>query len=186
MFRKASKSLTTSDEVYEYALTLLDRRDYAAVDLEKRLRQRGAPEDLIQETVARLRRCDLLNEERYARRVFEAWRSKKYYGRLHLQAEFKKKNVDARYIPALLDEFTEEEERERALAAYRQTRNRRDGRYDCTTEKGVAALIRYLTARGFGGSLIHLVLQQARRDLEDDATAGEDSPLQNVTDQANP
>lgn len=168
MFRKASKSLTTSEEAYEYALTLLDRREYAAVDLEERLRRHGAAEDLIRETVGRLRRNGLINEERYARRVLEAWRHKKYYGRLHLQAELKKKNVEPRYVSLFLDEFSEEEEEKRALAAYGQTRNRRDGRYDCTTEKGVAALVRYLTARGFGSSLIRVVLNQARRDMEAD------------------
>lgn len=110
MFRKASKSLTTSEEAYEYALTLLDRREYAAVDLEERLRRRGAAEDLIRETVDRLRRNGLINEERYARRVLEAWRHKKYYGRLHLQAELKKKNVEPRYVSLFLDEFSEEEE----------------------------------------------------------------------------
>lgn len=172
MFRKASRNLTTSDEVYEYALSLLDRREYAEPDLVKRLKMRGAPEAYIRETVAKLKEYDLLNEERYARRVFEEWRNKKVYGRLHLQAELRKKNVSEKYIPVLLREFTEDEERQRALAAYSLIRKRRDGRYDCTTEKGVAALIRFLTARGFGGSMIHTVLAQARRDLENEGGDG--------------
>ena len=114
----------------------------------------------------------LLNEERYARRVFEEWRNKKVYGRLHLQAELRKKNVSEKYIPVLLREFTEDEERQRALAAYSLVRKRRDGHYDCTTEKGVAALVRFLTARGFGGSMIHAVLAQAHRDLESEGGDG--------------
>ena len=172
MFRKASRNLTTSDEVYEYALSLLDRREYAEPDLVKRLKLRGAPEAYIRETVAKLTEYGLLNEERYARRVFEEWRNKKVYGRLHLQAELRKKNVSEKYIPVLLREFTEDEERQRALAAYSLVRTRRDGHYDCTTEKGVAALVRFLTARGFGGSMIHAVLAQAHRDLESEGGDG--------------
>ncbi len=33
MFRNASKSLTTSSEVYEYALSLLDRREHGEKEL---------------------------------------------------------------------------------------------------------------------------------------------------------
>ena len=72
MFRKASRNLTTSDEVYEYALSLLDRREYAEPDLVKRLKLRGAPEAYIRETVAKLTEYGLLNEERYARRITAA------------------------------------------------------------------------------------------------------------------
>ena len=87
MFRNASKSLTTSDEVYEYALSLLDRREHGEKELVQKLKRRCPSSELIRETVAKLKEYDLLNEERYARRVFESWRARKVYGRLHLQAE---------------------------------------------------------------------------------------------------
>ena len=93
MFRNASKSLTTSDEVYEYALSLLDRREHGEKELVQKLKRRCSSSELIRETVAKLKEYDLLNEERYARHVFESWRARKVYGRLRLGAI---KNMTAR------------------------------------------------------------------------------------------
>ena len=91
MFRKSSKTLTTADEAYEYALSLLDRREHGEKELSQKLKRKGCTVPLISETLAKLKRFNLLNEERYARRVFELWRNKRIYGRLHLQAELAKK-----------------------------------------------------------------------------------------------
>ena len=164
MFRNASKSLTTSDEVYEYALSLLDRREHGEKELVQKLKRRCSSSELIRETVAKLKEYDLLNEERYARRVFESWRARKVYGRLHLQAELIKKQVSEAYIPVILSMLSEEEESWRVQAAYRQIAARRDKKYDCTTEKGMAALARYFSARGFGPSMIRLGLALAKED----------------------
>ena len=165
MFRNASKSLTTSNEVYEYALSLLDRREHGEKELLQKLRRRCSSAELIREAVAKLKEYNLLNEERYARRVFESWRSRKVYGRQHLQAELMKKQVSEAYIPVILDMLSEEEEAQRVRAAYRQIAVRRDKKYDCTTEKGVAALARYFSARGFGPSMIRTGLALAKEDV---------------------
>ena len=166
MFRNASKPLTTSDEVYEYALSLLDRREHGEKELVQKLQRRCPSTGLIRETVTKLKEYDLLNEERYAKRVFESWRARKVYGRLHLQAELLKKQVGESYIPVILSMLSEEEEAQRVKAAYLQVAGRRDKKYDCTTEKGVAALARYFAARGFGPSMIRIGLAFAKEDAK--------------------
>ncbi len=167
MFRNASRSLTTADEVYEYALSLLDRREYGEKELVQKLRRCCSSTALIREVVDRLKQYDLINEERYALRVFEFWRGKKIYGRLHLQAELLKKQVDDAYIPVILEMLSEEEEMCRLKAAYRLIALRKDKKYDCSTEKGTASLIRYLSARGFGPSMIRSGLALAREEDEE-------------------
>ena len=62
--------------------------------------------------------------------------------------------------------LSEEEEAQRVQAAYRQIAGRRDKKYDCTTEKGVAALARYFAARGFGPSMIRIGLAFAKEDAK--------------------
>ena len=79
MFRNASRSLTTSEEVYEYALTLLDRREHGEKELVQKLKRRCTSALLIHEAVEKLKQYDLINEKRYEIRVFEAWRGKKVY-----------------------------------------------------------------------------------------------------------
>ncbi|MBQ7418580.1 MAG: regulatory protein RecX [Acidaminococcaceae bacterium] len=166
MFRNASRSLTTSEEVYEYAMTLLDRREHGEKELVQKLKRRCTSALLIREAVEKLKQYDLINEKRYAIRVFEAWRGKKVYGRLHLQAELLKKQVDEQFIPEILDSFSEEEEGRRLEAAYQQIARRRDKKYDVSTEKGVAALVRYFSAKGFGPSLIRRGIERAKEDRE--------------------
>ena len=166
MFRNASRSLTTAEEVYEYALDLLDRREHGEKELVQKLQRYCSSVELIRETVKRLKASNLLNEERYATRVFEAWRRKKNYGRLHLQAELLKKQVDETYIPVVLQMLTNEEECQRVEDAYLQVMKRYDKKYDCSTEKGAAALARYFAARGFGPSMIRIGLSKAKADLE--------------------
>ena len=141
MFRNASKSLTTSNEVYEYALSLLDRREHGEKELVQKLRRRCSSSELIRETVAKLKEYDLLNEERYARRVFESWRSRKVYGRLHLQAELLKKQVGEAYIPAILAMLSEEEEMQRVRAAYRQIAGRQKIRLRDGKRRGCAGAV---------------------------------------------
>ena len=164
MFRNASKPLTTSNEVYEYALGLLDRREHSEKELVQKLQRRCSSAALIRETVTKLKEYDLLNEERYAKHVFESWRTRKVYGRQHLQAELLKKQVGEAYIPVILSMLSEEEEASHVKAAYRQIAVRRDKKYDCTTEKGVAALARYFSARGFGPAMIRMGLALAKED----------------------
>jgi len=166
MFRNASKSLTTAEEVYEYALSLLDRREHGRKELEQKLKRRCPSETLVLETLKKLKEYDLINDKRYAVRVYEAWKGKKIYGRLHLQAELIKKQVDEQYIPEILHMLSEQEEAQRVIAAYRQAAGRKDKKYDCTTEKGIAALARYFAARGFGPSMIRIGLAKAKEDLE--------------------
>ena len=165
MFRKSSKTLTTADEAYEYALSLLDRREHGEKELSQKLTRKGCTVPLISETLAKLKRFNLLNEERYARRVFELWRNKRIYGRLHLQAELAKKQVADTYISLFLQEFTDTEEEEHVLAACDMLCKRHDAKYDVTTEKGVAAFVRYLTARGFGTRMIRIALEKAKATL---------------------
>lgn len=167
MFRKTAKPLTTSAEAYEYALSLLDRREHSEKELTDKLKRRACPPALIWETLEKLKSYDLMNEERYARRVFESWREKKSYGRLHLQAELAKKQVEEACARPLIQSLSEEEERERVLAAYARVQKRKDAKYDCATEKGTAALCRYLAARGFAPGMIRIALEQARADLQE-------------------
>ena len=49
MFRNASKSLTTSNEVYEYALSLLDRREHGEKELVQKLKRHCPSSELIRE-----------------------------------------------------------------------------------------------------------------------------------------
>lgn len=76
MLNRSSKSLTTEQEAYDYALDMLSYRDYSRKDMELKLRRKGAEAEIIKNTVQKLVEYGFLDERRYAQRVFEAWLSK--------------------------------------------------------------------------------------------------------------
>lgn len=155
---KTVKKLTKSNEVYEYALRLLDRREYCEAEMIQKMKRRGAPEEIILQIIVKLKEYDLLNEERYAAGVYKAWINKKVYGRMHLKAELIKKQVPDVYAAAIMESFTDEEEEERAMEAVKKAMHRKDGKHDPATQKGKTALARYLASRGFSSGLVRSIV----------------------------
>lgn len=105
---------TTADQVYNYALSLLTYRDYSKAEMLSKLIKKGSSEDFSRLAVAKLLEYNFLNEERYAFRVYEMWLEKRIYGRAHLQAELKKRNIETDAIAKVMEAFTLDVEAARA------------------------------------------------------------------------
>lgn len=110
----AEERFTTADQVYNYALSLLTFRDYSKAEMLSKLIKKGASENFYRSAMAKLLEYNFLNEERYAFRVYEMWLEKRIYGRSHLQAELKKRNIEADAIAKVMEAFTVELETSRA------------------------------------------------------------------------
>lgn len=108
---------TTANQVYEYALNLLTFRDYSKAEMLDKLIKKGAAENFAREAIIKLVEYNFLNEERYALRVYEMWLNKRVYGRMHLQAELKKRCLEQDAAAKVLDKFTSAIEEQRAEAA---------------------------------------------------------------------
>jgi SOS response regulatory protein OraA/RecX len=65
-WQKPKKSLTTSNQAYEFALKLLGNRDYSEQELRSRLLRRGATPEFCDQVVVKLKEYHLLDEQRYA------------------------------------------------------------------------------------------------------------------------
>lgn len=154
MWKKTSKSLTTELEAYNYALDLLNYRDYSLKDIERKLKLRVQDQVIIAATIKKLIAYGFLDEKRYAQRVFEAWLSKKYYGRAHLKMTLQKKNVAPSQINIVLNSFTDELEQQRANDALVSCLKRKSNKYSLETQEGKAAICRFLYARGFASKNI--------------------------------
>ena len=153
-------------QVYDYALNLLSFRDYSANDMLTKLERKGAEKLHAEKAVAKLKEYDFINEERYAHRVYEAWLSKRYYGRQHLEAELHKKHVCVQYIPIILDLFTEEEEAARAEVACQQFLQKNAKKLQQVDQKLQAAAVRFMAARGFSGRNAYCILDHLRNSNE--------------------
>lgn len=78
--------LDTLVAVRRTAMDLLARREHGRVELTRKLRQRGAPEELIDTALDRLTEEGLLSESRYLE-SFVSYRARSGYGPLRIREE---------------------------------------------------------------------------------------------------
>lgn len=92
------------------------------------MQRKGATKAQALEAVAKLEDYGLLNEERYAQRVYEAWLAKRYYGRQHLQMELTKRGIRPDVAAEIMERFTpdiEEQQAENAAQLFVQRNQRK-------------------------------------------------------------
>lgn len=168
MWKQSSKkTFETEQAAYDYALNLLTFRDYSAADMRSRLQKKGIKAEFCNAVIEKLQHYGFIDEKRYALRVFEAWKAKKYYGRQHLTAELHKKNVLPEYISYIAELFSQEEEQLHAEAAA-ELFIKRNGKKLQTEDNNriYAAAARFMAARGFSTRYVHIALDKLH--FEDD------------------
>ena len=156
--------LDTFEQVYGYAMNLLNYRDYSSKDMFLKLTGKGAAPEDAQKAIAKLISNGFINEMHYAKQVYRAWLSKKVYGKLHLAMELRRKNVSEECIPVIMEEFTSELEMEHALQAARQYIQRNKKKIKSNDENLTASVARFMGNRGFGGRYIQVVLEEIRSE----------------------
>lgn len=173
--RKA-KPLETAAETYDCALNLMSFRDHSHKELSQKLTRRGAKKEQVEESLEKLEEYGILNDERYAQRIYEAWLAKRVYGRQHLQAELSKRGVPQVYYAQILEQLTEAMEAQRAELAAEQfckLNRKKIAQAMASSEpkdkqRLYAAAGRYLAARGFGGGYMELVLEKLKAAAQEE------------------
>ncbi len=160
--KQAEKKFASAQEAYNCALDLLSYRDYSNQKMLERLQQKGADAEQARKSVQKLESYGLLDEQRYAHRVYEIWLGKGCYGRPHLQAELAKRGIRAEIAAEILSEFTPEEEEQHAQRAAELfcQRNRRRLTQEADKKKIYAAAGRFMAARGFSARYVHIILNR--------------------------
>ncbi len=156
----SKKKFTSAQQVYDCALNLLSYRDYSNKKIFERLQQKGADEQQAKESIVKLEEYGLLDEQRYADRVYEAWLAKRCYGRKHLQAELLKRGVRSQYIEEIMARFTPELEcrqAENAAAVFIQRNQKKIISAADNDPKIYAAAVRFMAARGFSTRYMYIL-----------------------------
>lgn len=163
---KRKLELKTEQQTYDYALNLLSYRDHSQKEMRQKLTRKGASVEQAQTSIDKLTEYGIMNEERFAQRVYEAWLAKRVYGRLHLAAELAKKGVPKEYCQLILEQFTKAMESERAELAIEQYCKSNQKKIEKAfnseepkeKQKLYAAAGRYLASKGFGSSYMETML----------------------------
>ena len=139
-------------DVRAAATRLLARREYARVELERRLTGRGFPADVVAATLDELAAANLQSDERFAESFVRA-RAERGHGPLRIRRE-----LGERGVPASLADRALAEGGGYGAALVRRVRTKRLGAAPPKDYPGRARQMRFLHYRGFAEDQIRAAL----------------------------
>ena len=152
------KQTVSVRRAYNYAVTLLARRDHSERELMSKLTQKGYS-DGAEEAVTKLRNGGYVSDERFARLYVRELQTLKRYGKRRIEQELYRKGIDREIIREVLDEteFAQDE-----LVSLIE---RKYGRY-LSDEKGVQKTVNGLLRMGYSYGEIRDALKQINENLQ--------------------
>lgn len=148
----------------ESALTLLDYRSRTEKELERRLLQKGYPEDVVATVLAQLANIDLINDERFASDWVASRVNYRPEGKSRMQWELRQKGVSPDVIDEALEQVDEDKEYDMALELARK----KLGGSEITDRDEKRRLAAFLQRRGFHWGVVSRVLDKLGADDEED------------------
>jgi regulatory protein len=139
---------------FDFAISLLARRDYSTRELKRKLADRGYTEHAYEVVVDDLESMGKVNDERYSQNVV-AYRARRGHGPARIRSELQKSGLSRSEI----DEAVKGEEAPDFLALARAARARKFGPDLPEDRKERARQARFLQYRGFSTDHIRAVLQ---------------------------
>ena len=97
------------------SLRLLTATSKSRKGLAQKLGERGFPQTVIEETLDRLEKQGLLNDRSVASSLLQSFRYHRISGRKRIAFEMEKHGIEDSLIEELLQKYSPEEEREKAL-----------------------------------------------------------------------
>ena len=158
------------NHAFDYAVSLLARRDYSTHELKKKLKERGYNEHAYEVVVDDLESMGKVNNERYGQNLV-AYRARRGHGPARIRNQLQKSGLSR----AAIDEAVKGEEAPDFLALARAARARKFGAVIPKDRKERAKQARFLQYRGFSNDHIRAVLEG---DPEDDSGPDASEPDQ--------
>ena len=143
---------------YNYAVSLLARRDHSEKELMNKLHQKGYDEG-AEAALEKLRRGGYVSDERFARLYTRELQTLKKYGKKRIEQELYRKGIDRDIIREVLDETDFDENELVSLI------ERKYGRY-LSDEKGVQKTVNGLLRMGYSYSEIRDALKIINENAE--------------------
>ena len=152
------KQTVSVRRAYNYAVSLLSRRDHSERELMTKLAQKGYT-DGAEEAIEKLKNGGYVSDERFARLYVRELQTLKRYGKRRIEQELYRKGVDRDTIREVLDETDFDESELVSLT------ERKYGRY-LSDEKGIQRTINGLLRMGYSYGEIRDALKQISENTE--------------------
>jgi regulatory protein len=157
MFGKP-RQMETEAQLYDAAIKILTRRAHSVSEMKKALARRCEDEKLVRGVVARLKRENLIDDERYAHQFARHRAQERKQGVFRIARELRARGVPDQHIVSALQESAKQIE-PAGLVRQRIERKMRSWRGEID-EKKVASLYRSLLGAGFPAELIRQELHR--------------------------
>jgi regulatory protein len=171
------KAEDEGEVAYQRALRQLDRRPRSESEIRRKLQIHHTPDEVIEETLVRLRHNGLVNDDQFANQWVENQTEFRPRSRRALAYEMRQRGLSSTSIDQALEQITPEDEEELAYqAASKQARKLKDLDWAEYRQK----MAGYLARRGFSYEISAPVIQRtwrectSQQDLNGDGTP--DSP----------
>ena len=153
--------------VYEQALTLLEYRARTVDELRRKLRQKGAPADEIEEVLERLLDQKLLDDADFAKQFARGKLGNSGTSRHRIAQELSRKGIKREAAATAIDEVTEEEGIDPLVAAQRVARKKWKtlASLDDVTRK--RRLYAFLARRGFNPDEIRELMSAVGTEIDE-------------------
>jgi regulatory protein len=160
------------NHAFDYAVSLLARRDFSTNELKRKLAERGYNEHCQEVVVGDLESMGKINNERYGQNVV-AYRARRGHGPARIKHMLHRAGLSR----AAIDDAVKGEDAPDFLALARATRARKFGPDLPKDRKERARQARFLQYRGFSNDHIRAVLEgDPELDSEPDANSEPDQP----------
>lgn len=145
---------------YNYAVSLLARRDHSEKELMEKLSRKGYT-DGAEVAIEKLRNSGYVSDERFAKLYVRELRSLKKYGKRRIEQELYRKGIDRDIISEVLEETDFDESELVTLIERKYSRYLGD-------EKGIQKTINSLVRMGYGYGEIRDALKAINENTEFD------------------
>jgi len=156
------KAQDAGEVAYQHALRLLNFRDRTENEIVRSLKQRQTPEEVIAEVLARLRRGELLDDQRFAKSWVENRTEFRPRSSRALAYELREKGINQEAIQEALESFDDEEAA--YLAARKYARRIKKMEWPEFRQK----LLGYLSRRGFHYDTSNAVIARVQAEIKMD------------------
>lgn len=147
------------NKCYNYALFLLSKKDYTQYEITKKLTSKGYSKDVINKIIDKLKRYDIINDEKYAKKYINECLNIKKYGIKKIEYNLLAKGIELDSIENVSCDYdiqlkTAIELIQKKIKYYKNNKDIKN------------KLIRYLIYRGFEYDIVKEALKSIK--LEDD------------------
>lgn len=150
----------------QYCLRLLEGRPRTRTELADSMRRKGFEEAVIAEVLDRYAEVGLIDDQVFARAWVESRHRSRGLSKRSLAGELRRKGVDPEFVDAAVEQVTDDDEREAALALARRRYRSLAGQSDDVV---LRRLVGMLARKGYGSGVAIPVVKQVLAEAESDA-----------------